>query len=180
MIALKHGAVACVGVDSLQHAVNSAVRNAELNGLLNTTNTTFVKDDAARWLREAHARNFKDEEEEQYYDVVVLDPPKLALSASGLERASRKYKALNRDAMKLLFPKNGGLLLTCTCSGAMTKKDGGQYFLRTVKSASHLARRRITLLQTSGAAACHTQCPASFPARAYLTAALFHVGPLES
>ena len=45
---------------------------------------------------------------ESYY-VIVLDPPKLAPSASGLDRFKRKYHGLNRDALKLINPEKGGL-----------------------------------------------------------------------
>ena len=55
--------------------------------------------------------------------IVVLDPPKLAPSVKALQRASRKYHSLNRDAIKLIGDE-GGLLMTCTCSAAMTQKDG--------------------------------------------------------
>lgn len=168
--AIKHGALSCVGVDSSQDAVNSAIGNALLNDM--EESCTFIRDDIVHYMKETYDRG-------EYFDVIVLDPPKLAPSLSGLERASRKYQTLNRDAMKLLCPQRGGLLLSCSCSGAMTQKDGGQFFLQTVKSASISARRHITLLKVSGAAACHTQCPASFPAGAYLTAALFSVNKLE-
>ncbi|KAK1740782.1 ribosomal RNA large subunit methyltransferase [Skeletonema marinoi] len=43
-----------------------------------------------------------------------------------------------------------------------------------------MVAERVTLLRVNGAAPCHTQSPASFPAGAYLTAALFHVGPVGS
>lgn len=169
--AMKHGAASCIGVDSSQDAIDTATENAKINGL--SDDCSFVRDDIANYMKQTH------EDGDTSYDVIILDPPKLAPSVSGLERASRKYHALNRDAMKLIDPIKGGILLTCTCSGAMTQKDGGQFFLQTVKAASLSARRQITLLKTSGAASCHTQCPASFPAGAYLTAALFHVSPLE-
>ena len=107
-----------------------------------------------------------------------IHPAKLAPSVSGLDRAKRKYHGLNRDALKLVDPVKGGLLLTCTCSAAMTQKDGGQYFLNMVQQAAIAAGRRVTLLQTSGAAPCHTASPASFPAGSYLMAALFYVSPL--
>ena len=116
--------------------------------------------------------------DEALFDVVVLDPPKLAPTLSGLDRACRKYGALNRDALKMVSP-DGGLLLTCTCSAAMKQKDGGQYFLRMVQDAALAARRVVTLVSVHGAAPCHTQSPASYPAGAYLTAALFVVAPVE-
>jgi 23S rRNA G2069 N7-methylase RlmK/C1962 C5-methylase RlmI len=95
-----------------------------------------------------------------------------------LAKASRKYHSLNRDALKLIDDA-GGLFMTCTCSAAMTQKEGGTYFLQTVQQASLAARREITLLRVSGAAPCHTQSPVSFPAGNYLTAAVFYVHAKE-
>lgn len=165
------GAKSCIGVDSSQDAIDSANANAELNNL-DLNSIQFIKDDIADYMKKAA-------DEEREFDVIVLDPPKLAPTATALERAARKYHSLNRDAIKLINSKEGGLLLTCTCSGAMTQKNGGQYFLETVKGAALAANRRITLLHSNGAAPCHTQCPASFPANSYLTAALFYISPVE-
>ena len=165
------GAKSCIGVDSSQDAIDAANTNAELNKI-DPNAMKFIKDDIADFMRRA-----SDEGKE--FDVIVLDPPKLAPTVTALDRATRKYHSLNRDAIKLINSKDGGLLLTCTCSGAMTQKNGGQFFLETLKGAALAANRRITLLHSSGAAPCHTQCPASFPANAYLTAALFYISPAE-
>mmetsp|Transcript_23190 Transcript_23190/g.55935 ORF Transcript_23190/g.55935 Transcript_23190/m.55935 type:complete len:601 (-) Transcript_23190:54-1856(-) len=164
-------AASSIGVDSSQDAINAAMANAELNGL-SGMDVSFVKDDISAFMKGA-----MDADNE--FDVIVLDPPKLAPSLSSLDKASRKYHALNRDAMNLIDRSQGGLLLTCTCSAAMSQKDGGQYFLSMVNKAALSAKRRVTLLRVSGAAPCHTQSPASFPAGQYLTAALFHVGPAD-
>jgi len=170
--AMVQGAAQCVGVDSSQDAIDAATANAMKNEL-DPAKVSFVREDIAVYMKSA-----MNEEEE--FDVIVLDPPKLAPNLSTLDKASRKYHALNRDAMNLINREMGGLLLTCTCSAAMTQKDGGQYFLNTVNGAGLSAKRRVTLLRVNGAAPCHTQSPASFPAGAYLTAALFHVGPVGS
>jgi 23S rRNA G2069 N7-methylase RlmK/C1962 C5-methylase RlmI len=162
------GAIHCTGVDSAQDAIDICHENSKLNGLTGA-DVDFVRD-IDNFMKVAS-------DEGKSWDVIILDPPKLAPSVSGLERASRKYHSLNRDAIKLMDPENGGLLLTCTCSAAMTQKDGGQYFLETVQQAAISAGRQVTLLRTSGAASCHTQSPASYPAGAYLTAALFYVAP---
>jgi 23S rRNA G2069 N7-methylase RlmK/C1962 C5-methylase RlmI len=163
------GASFCMGVDSSPIAISAARENAELNDIQDDR-IQFIQDDIEQFMKKAADGG-------QEYDVIVLDPPKLAPSLNGIERAARKYHSLNRDAMKLINSKEGGMLLTCTCSGAMTQKDGGQYFLQTLKGAALSAGRQITLLRVSGAAPCHTQCPASFPAGAYLTAALLYVTP---
>jgi 23S rRNA G2069 N7-methylase RlmK/C1962 C5-methylase RlmI len=160
--AAGQGATSVVGVDSSQEAIDTCWKNAELNGLQEKVD--FIKSDISNYMKNCDST----------FDVVVLDPPKLAPSVSGLAKASRKYQSLNRDALKLVDEK-GGLFMTCTCSAAMTQKDGGKYFLQTVQQASLSAQREITLLRVSGAAPCHTQSPVSFPAGNYLTAALFHV-----
>ena len=54
--------------------------------------------------------------------LVFADPPKLAPNRQALEAASRKYTLLNAAAMRLLKP--GGLLMTCSCSGAVTQGTG--------------------------------------------------------
>jgi 23S rRNA G2069 N7-methylase RlmK/C1962 C5-methylase RlmI len=153
----------CTGVDSSQDAIDISKANAERN---KCTDVEFVREDISHFMKQAFER-------EQEYDVICLDPPKLAPSVSGLDRASRKYHGLNRDAMKLIS-KEGGLLLTCTCSAAMTQNEG--LFLQTVQQAAIGAGRRITLLRVDGAASCHVQNPAS--RGNYLTAALFHVSPI--
>jgi len=166
--AVNQGAKLAIGVDSSGDAVATCKNNAELNKFDEDT-INFVKSDIADYMRDCQEK----------FDVVVLDPPKLAPSVKALQRASRKYHSLNRDAIKLIDPK-GGLLMTCTCSAAMTQKDGGKYFLEMVQQASLSAQREVTLLRVSGAAPCHTQSPFSFPAGNYLTAALFMVHPTKS
>lgn len=163
-------ATSCVGVDSSQDAIDICRANAALNGI--SEGIEFVKADISQYMKDADSAKTT-------FDVIVLDPPKLAPSANDLDRAVRKYHSLNRDALKLFAPE-GGLFMTCTCSAAMTQKDGGQYFLQMVQQAALSAGRQVTLLRTSGAAACHTQSPASFPAGAYLTAALFHVSAVDA
>jgi 23S rRNA G2069 N7-methylase RlmK/C1962 C5-methylase RlmI len=162
--AAYHGATNVVGVDSSSEAIAVCCENAALNGL--EVNTEFVKSDIADFMKSCSSK----------FEVVVLDPPKLAPSASGLAKASRKYHSLNRDALKLVHDE-GGIFMTCTCSAAMTQEDGGKFFLQTVQQASLSAQREITLLRVSGASPCHTQSPVSFPAGNYLTAALFYVHP---
>jgi 23S rRNA (cytosine1962-C5)-methyltransferase len=165
--AAKNGASNVVGVDSSKDAIDTCTANAALNDIKNVVG--FVKADISDFMKTCSSR----------FDVVVLDPPKLAPSVSGLQRASRKYHSLNRDALKLV-DDSGGLFMTCTCSAAMTQKDGGQFFLQTVHQAALAAKRQVTLISVNGAAPCHTQSPISYPAGNYLTAALFMVHPRET
>jgi 23S rRNA G2069 N7-methylase RlmK/C1962 C5-methylase RlmI len=164
--AAQQGAKRVVGVDSSGDAIETCNANVALNDFCQDVDIDFVKSDISDFMKEC----------QESFQVVVLDPPKLAPSVSALPRATRKYHSLNRDAIKLIDDK-GGLLLTCTCSAAMTQKDGGRHFLEMVQQASLAARREVSLLKVSGAAPCHTQSPISFPAGNYLTAALFVVHP---
>mmetsp|Transcript_2451 Transcript_2451/g.6815 ORF Transcript_2451/g.6815 Transcript_2451/m.6815 type:complete len:556 (+) Transcript_2451:59-1726(+) len=175
--ALVHGnASHATGVDSSQEAIDVCHENVKLNEI-SANRVHFVRSDIADFLRQrAEVCDF-DPGNDHYFDVVVLDPPKLAPSANVLEKARRKYHSFNRDALKLIDPQNGGLLLTCTCSAAMSQEAGGQYFLTMVQGAALASGRDVTLLKVFGAASCHTQSPICWPAGSYLTAALFRVHP---
>jgi 23S rRNA (cytosine1962-C5)-methyltransferase len=162
--AIHGGCTHATGVDSSGVAVDTCRANAARNGV---ENVDFLQAEITAYLQSCKEK----------YDVVVLDPPKLAPSAKLLDKAGRKYHALNRDAVAVVDEDAGGLLLTCTCSAAMTQAEGGQYFLRMVQAAAQAAGRQVTLLKVNGAAPCHTQSPISYPASAYLTAALFYVHP---
>ena len=152
-----------VGVDSSQDAIDICNQNAKLNEFDDVIE--FVRDDIARYMQNCN----------ESFDIIVLDPPKLAPSVAGLDKATRKYHSLNRDAIKLINEDTGGLFMTCTCSAAMTQNRN--QFLQMVQQASLSAKRQLTLLKINGAASCHTQSPISYPAGNYLTAALFYVHP---
>lgn len=107
--ALKHGAAEVISVDSSPLAIETLNRNINLNGF-GALKHNAVQSDVNKQLRA-----FRDQNE--LFDIVVLDPPKYAPSRSALDKASRAYKDLNRIGMSLL--KSGGLLATFSCSGAV-------------------------------------------------------------
>ncbi|WVZ03324.1 hypothetical protein V8G54_024130 [Vigna mungo] len=86
-----------------------------------------------------------------------------------LHSASGMYRNLNSLAMQLT--KRGGLLMTCSCSGAVTQSG---IFLRILQGAASMAGRKITVLRQSGAACDHPIDP-SYPEGAYLTNILLRV-----
>jgi len=151
------GATGVTGVDTSGPALDLARRNAALNGFFQCE---FEEEDASAFMRTAF-------QEGRRWDLIILDPPKLAPSVKALPKALRKYKKLNRAALRLLRP--GGLLLTCTCSGAVTKS--GQ-FPEVVKQAAYEADREFRWLQTRGAAPDHPVNVAYQEGGAYLTAGL--------
>ncbi|KAJ1484136.1 S-adenosyl-L-methionine-dependent methyltransferase, partial [Baffinella frigidus] len=103
------------------------------------------------------------------WDVVVLDPPKLAPSRKDLDRAASKYKKFNKAAIGCVKP--GGLLLSCTCSAAMAQSGG---LIGIIREAAAEVGREVTLVSTSGAAADHPISPA-FPEGSYLCAYLLAI-----
>mmetsp|Transcript_16572 Transcript_16572/g.28055 ORF Transcript_16572/g.28055 Transcript_16572/m.28055 type:complete len:522 (+) Transcript_16572:23-1588(+) len=108
------------------------------------------------------------------FDIVICDPPKLAPTRKSLDRAMNKYQKINSLAMSLVnntSPK-GGLLLTCTCSAAMSQSPGK--FQEMLANAARIAQRDVTIVGTSGAAGDHPVL-LSYPEGRYLTAVLLHV-----
>ena len=93
----------------------------------------------------------------------MLDPPKLCPSAKFLRQALRKYERLNAMAMDLVSP--GGILVTCSCSGAVAK---GMKFLPMLSSAAARAGRDLRVLRTAGASEDH-MTSLSYPEGQYLT-----------
>jgi 23S rRNA G2069 N7-methylase RlmK/C1962 C5-methylase RlmI len=148
------GATHVVGVDSSAAAIDLATRNATRNRL--DDRVTFIRADMATYLREALARG-------EIYDVVVLDPPKLAPTRGTLNRATRKYASLNAAAARLVAP--GGFLMTCSCSGAMTQSGT---FGDMVALAVEGTGRRLTWLRRAGASPCHVTSP-HYPEGTYLS-----------
>jgi 23S rRNA (cytosine1962-C5)-methyltransferase len=107
---LHNGASSVTSVDSSALAIETLRENIKLNNL-DAAKYIAIQSDVNKQLRA-----FREQEEK--FDIIVLDPPKYAPSRSALERASRAYKDLNRLAMLLL--NDGGLLATYSCSGAMS------------------------------------------------------------
>ena len=161
------GAARCVGVDSSRLALDLATRNAELNRCAEVCE--FVQADVHKYLREAHTAGSANGGDATSWDVVVCDPPKLAPSVKDLPRATPKYRKLNGLAMRSL--RKGGLLLSCSCSAAMTQSGG---FVTMLQEAAANEGRTLTVLRVTGPAADHVINPAC-PEGSYLTAVLAHV-----
>ena len=107
--ALHGGAAHVTAVDSSAPALEQARANVALNGYDPARHETLDADvnQTLRAMRET-GRTF---------DAIVLDPPKLAPTASHAERAARAYKDINRLALMLLRPS--GALFTFSCSGGI-------------------------------------------------------------
>lgn len=159
--AARGGAVNVTGVDSSLGAIELAKENIALNNM-DPEKISFVKEDASEFMKGALSRN-------ESWDIVILDPPKLAPRKKVLQNASGMYRNLNSLAMQLT--RRGGLLMTCSCSGAMTQSGT---FLRILQGAASAAGRKVTVLRDAGAACDHTIDP-SYPEGKYLSNILLRV-----
>lgn len=133
------GAVECLGYDASARAVELARENAAANGL---TGVRFEVGDAFRVLDDLAAAG-------QRFGAVVLDPPKFTRHRGGLADALRAYHRINRMAMEIVEP--GGVLVTCSCTGAVSPADFGQMLL----GAAQQSRRTLQLLEQRGASPDH-------------------------
>jgi 23S rRNA (cytosine1962-C5)-methyltransferase len=109
--ALAGGAANVVAVDASADALSLARENLALNELPQER-VEWLEGDVFQVLRA-----FRDRR--RSFDLMVLDPPKFAATASQVERASRGYKDINLLAFKLLRP--GGYLVSFSCSGGVSE-----------------------------------------------------------
>ncbi|MCD6284391.1 MAG: class I SAM-dependent rRNA methyltransferase [Anaerolineae bacterium] len=107
---LSAGAASVVNVDTSEDALAAVRRNLQLNNL-DTSLSEDINGSAFKVLRELRQAGAR-------YDVIVLDPPKFAVTQRDVKHASRGYKDINLQALHLLEP--GGHLLTFSCSGAIS------------------------------------------------------------
>ena len=133
LAALKGGAKHVLNVDSSEGALALARENAARNGFSDDAFET-KEADVFQFLRSCR-------DSRKSFDLIVLDPPKFAETASQKERAARAYKDVNLLAVKLLNP--GGQLFTFSCSGAIDD----DLFAKIVDSAASDARRPLRIVR---------------------------------
>ena len=151
VVAAGSGAASVLSIDSSGPALEVARRNGELNGL---DIGELMEADAFTALRGLRDRA-------RQYDLIALDPPKLANTDRQLDKASRAYKDLNLLAVKLLAP--GGVLLTFSCSGAMN----ADLFQKVVAGAALDAGRTVRIIGRLNQPSDHP-VPLAFPEAEYL------------
>lgn len=110
LYAKNAGAKNVTSVDSSALAMETLKANYESNQMAFAPEQLIVAD-VFQYLRNANTENL-------HWDLIILDPPKLAPSRKSLPRAERAYKDLNMQALKLM--KEGDLLATFSCSGSLT------------------------------------------------------------
>jgi 23S rRNA (cytosine1962-C5)-methyltransferase len=112
-------------VDGSARALELAKETARLNGFEAKCET--LRADIFDWLKSGGKQ----------YDIVSVDPPALAKSRSKAMQALRAYRDLNARAMKWVKP--GGLLLTSSCSGLISRVN----WREMIEQASFKSRRQV-------------------------------------
>ncbi|MBI2897508.1 MAG: class I SAM-dependent rRNA methyltransferase [Deltaproteobacteria bacterium] len=159
LAAARGGASEVIAVDSSVAALALASEHAVMNGL--SDRIRFHRGDVRKNLGEIgdHGKPF---------DLVILDPPKLAEGKKDLQAALRVYRHVNAMAMRRLAP--GGLLVTCSCSQVVSGTD----FVRAVALAARDAERTATILRLGGQSPDHP-VPVAFPEGRYLKLVMLSV-----
>lgn len=106
--ALKAGADEVVCSDTSAKFLEQAGENAELNGLADRF--TGIAGDAFDVLKVLREDNEK-------FDVVVLDPPAFIKRRKDFKEGAQAYQRLNRLAMQVI--SDGGMLVSASCSHHM-------------------------------------------------------------
>ena len=151
--AIKAGASKVTNVDSSADALELAEKIFVLNKI-NSTEFENVEDDVFKYLRKLRDSN-------KQFDLIILDPPKFADSASQIEKASKGYKDINLLALKLL--KKDGILFTFSCSGHIVP----ELYNKIIADAACDAGREVHILKYLTQSPDHT-ITTSFPEGLYL------------
>lgn len=125
-----YGAADVTGVDISEYACEFATENAVLNHLEDRVH--FVAANAFDLLSEQSRKG-------EHYDVIILDPPAFTKSRNAVDSALRGYKEINLRAMKMV--RNGGYLITCSCSQHVLPEMFRSMVLDAAKDARVLLRQ---------------------------------------
>lgn len=154
--AMSNGANSATLIDISEDALNVAKENLKKH-----INIEFIKGNIFDILRVLIKEGRK-------WDVVSLDPPKLAPNKRDLEKALKAYKDIILNGIKLT--NNGGLLAIYSCSGAVSSSDLRMALAYAVKDAGVKATIVHQLHQSS----CHP-ISVSVPETEYLKGFLVRI-----
>jgi 23S rRNA (cytosine1962-C5)-methyltransferase len=130
LYALAGGAKHVDSVDISKSAVEAAHQNAHLNGF--EEKHKAIAEDCFSFLGDMP---------DNYYDLIVLDPPAFAKSQRAVQNATRGYKQINLKAFRKIKP--GGLVFTFSCSQNISK----DLFQKIVFGAAADAHRNVRIIE---------------------------------
>ena len=132
LYAAKGGARSVTSVDLDPHAIAQCARNFGLNPSIASVPHEGITGDAFKTFAELRARN-------RLFDMVVVDPPSFAKSASETPGALASYARLAKAAVKVIRPH--GILVFASCSSRVDAET----FFRTVCGAAAEAGRPLKI-----------------------------------
>lgn len=155
------GAASVTCVDGSASALALAAENAALNNV--QARMRFEQSDVFEFLKQAR-------EQQERYDIVVLDPPALIKRKKDFKAGFEAYRRLNHLALQLL--ESEGLLISASCSQHLSR-DNLHDILRS--SARHIDRH-IRFFAQGGQGPDHPVHPA-IPESEYLKTFFCAVSP---
>lgn len=153
LYAARGGAERVVDLDFSQHALESSKRNFELNRrnpVISRAQHECIQADAFHWMESGPPRKF---------DLIICDPPSLAIREDQRNTAAVAYQRLNTAALARL--KRNGILVAASCSAHVSAEE----FFTAIRRAAHHNGRRWRELWLSGHAIDH---PSTIPEARYL------------
>ena len=153
--AARGGACEIVSVDISAPALAASIRNMAYNrhfpAVAAAAHSTIARD-----VFEVLAQM---QENKQFFDVVVIDPPMFAQNQAQIAPALSAYRKLTQMGLGVLRP--GGTLVQASCSSRISADS----FFKTIHAAAHDAGRTLIELERSAHALDH---PVHFKEGAYL------------
>ena len=126
-------------VDVSQKAIDLVTQNVEANHFQGLTHEAYAED-VMKYLKA----------NDQFYDLIVLDPPAFAKNVATRHNAVQGYKRLNAEGFKRLA--KGGILFTFSCSQVVDR----DLFYNTIVAAALEAGKQVKVLH-------HLTQPADHP-----------------
>ena len=138
--ALEAGAALVHSVDSSAKAIALTEKNIQINFPGISHHKSFVQD----------TKKFLVDMPDNFYDIIILDPPAFAKHHADKQKAMRGYIKLNAQAIQRVNP--GGLLFTFSCSQAVDRS----MFTTAIMTAAIQVGRQVKILH-------HLSQPADHP-----------------
>lgn len=156
--AMSGGASQVHSVDISAQALSLLDENIRLNSGEGAAHSSFCRD-CFDYLRTM---------QDNFYDLVILDPPAFVKSAVSLEKGARGYKDINLQAMKKI--KGDSFIFTFSCSQHIST----ELFRKIVFSAAADSGRKVRVVrQLQGS--CDHPVDIYHPEGEYLKGLLLHV-----
>ena len=134
LAALRGGAGYVETVDISKKAIELCNRNVALNFGSEAPHQGTVAD-VLQYIQTIKQSN------NQTFDFIILDPPAFAKNHRALQQGLKGYRTINQRAMEAL--PSGGLLMTFSCSQAVSKED----FQTMVFTAAMNAHRTVRIVR---------------------------------